>query len=173
MNKRDIKFILAPMGVAIGISVFVSLSVFVTSKLQIPSPSELLPFRPRPLIVAVGIIYIAAWLPIFISGIVALNRRGAVGQSATLRTTGIYQYVRNPMYSGISNTILGLGLVLDQPGIILAGILWFLLIAFQCMREEKELTQRFGEEYLRYKDSVPRFMPRLGSMVADLFGGRS
>ena len=77
------------------------------------------------------------------------------------------------MYSGISNTILGLGLVLDQPGIILAGILWFLLTAFQCMREEKELTQRFGEEYLRYKDSVPRFMPRLGSMVADLFGGRS
>jgi protein-S-isoprenylcysteine O-methyltransferase Ste14 len=172
MNKRDIKFILAPMGVAIGISVFVSLSVFVTSKLQIPSPSELLPFRPRPLIVAVGIIYIAAWLPIFISGIVALNRRGAVGQSAMLRTTGIYQYVRNPMYSGISNTILGLGLVLDQPGFILAGILWFWLTVFQCLREERELTQRFGEEYIRYRNSVPRFMPRFDSMVADLLGGR-
>ena len=43
------------------------------------------------------------------------------------------------MYSGISNTILGLGLVLDQPGIILAGILWFLLVR-QPMRNKRKVT---------------------------------
>jgi protein-S-isoprenylcysteine O-methyltransferase Ste14 len=34
-----------------------------------------------------------------------------------------------------------------------------ILFYFVSKWEERELTERFGEEYLRYKEAVPRFIP--------------
>jgi len=74
---------------------------------------------------------------------------------------GPYRYVRNPMYVGGGATILGAGLILRSPSILLlaAGFL-ILMHLFVVLHEEDALAARFGDSYLRYKASVPRWIVR-------------
>lgn len=169
MNKKDLKFLLAPIGVAIGVSFFVSICVLITRKLGLSPFDQVITFIPKFAILIVGAIQIIVFLPLFISGIYFLGRRGAVGQSDTLITNGIYQYVRNPMYSGLSLTLFGAGLLLNQTGIVLAGLIWFTLAFFQCKREEKELLQRFGQAYIDYKNHTPLFIPNFELLINNIF----
>ena len=73
--------------------------------------------------------------------------------------TGIFQYIRNPMYSGI----LLLYIAMVCLSISLLGILVLILsyLVFNKMVnfEENILESDFGEEYLNYKQSVPKWIP--------------
>ncbi|OGC18585.1 hypothetical protein A3J90_05635 [candidate division WOR-1 bacterium RIFOXYC2_FULL_37_10] len=117
----------------------------------------------------IGFLSVVIFLPIFLLSVYFLGRRGAVGQSPILTTNGIYKYVRNPMYSGVSFTLFGLGLLLNKTAIGLTGLTWFCLTYFQCKREEKELTERFGEEYTNYKNNTPLYMPKFDLMLKGFF----
>jgi len=75
-----------------------------------------------------------------------------------LVTGGPYRFSRNPIYLGLTLNYVGLGL--------LANTLWFLPFAIgfmftlqtQVIRfEEIYLEDKFGTEYCRYKDRVPRW----------------
>ncbi len=74
---------------------------------------------------------------------------------------GLYQYVRNPM-------ILGVLLVLVGEAVLFGSTLIFIwLLLFGVMNhiwfirwEEPDLEQRFKDEYLEYKENVPRWIPR-------------
>ncbi|MBS7626400.1 isoprenylcysteine carboxylmethyltransferase family protein [Candidatus Bathyarchaeota archaeon] len=77
-----------------------------------------------------------------------------------LVTTGLYAYVRHPQYLGI---ILGsIAFLVQWPTI--PTLLMFPILVFAyyrlARREEKELTEKFGEEYLSYQKRVPMFVPR-------------
>ena len=168
MNKRDLKFILAPLGVIFGISLFVSLFLLIAQKIGISVFSKVFSFIPFLVIILLGIVLVGIWLPIFITGIYFLGRRGAVGQSKSLRTSGIYRYIRNPMYSGISFTIIGFGFLFNKTGVVLAGIVWLWLTFIQSKREEKELNQRFGREYTEYKEKTPMFIPNFRELLKGL-----
>jgi len=76
--------------------------------------------------------------------------------------TGPYRYVRNPMYLGAAAVILGAGLALGSPSVVLLAVA-FLLIAhlFVVLYEEPALTSRFGDGYLRYRSSVHRWLVRM------------
>jgi protein-S-isoprenylcysteine O-methyltransferase Ste14 len=168
MIMREIKFWLAPIGVAIGITLFITVSVFAVRAIGISSVQAIVPFIPYSVLATMGAVFIVLWLPLFVSGIYYLGRRGAVGQSKQLITQGIYRYVRNPMYSGLSMTILGVGLLLNSMGVALAGILWLAMTVVQCKREEKELTKRFGESYREYKKRTHLFLPGFIKMLKSL-----
>jgi protein-S-isoprenylcysteine O-methyltransferase Ste14 len=78
-----------------------------------------------------------------------------------LVTTGIYGYVRHPQYLGIMLLTLGMNI---QWLTILSLLLWpFLVILYYRLAKEeaKEMEERFGEEYRKYKQKVPMFIPRL------------
>jgi protein-S-isoprenylcysteine O-methyltransferase Ste14 len=150
VNGIQLKYIFAPIGVAIGITVFISSCLFIAEEAGISNLDRLLFPLPAVVLCTIGVCLILIFFPIFFIGIVNLNRRDAVGQSNILQTNGVYAYVRNPMYSGISITIIGIGLILNSTGTCIASILWFALTFFQCRREEKELLHRFGEEYISY-----------------------
>ena len=160
IDKRRIKFLFAPLGVAVGISAFILLFHRIVRTSGVPQPSHRV-YIPRWIILAAGVLLIAFWIPVFIAGILALGRRGAVGQADGPVVKGIYKAVRNPIYSGVSFTIIGAGLCLNDAGVLLAGGFWFLLTFVQCLREEKELKVKYGRTYLDYQQSVPRFFPRL------------
>jgi len=78
-----------------------------------------------------------------------------------LVTYGIFAWVRNPLYVG--NFLLWIGFT------IISGVLWFLPIAIVIFAFEYSLIVRyeegvlesiFGAEYLAYKQSTPRWIPR-------------
>src|SRR3954454_2021109 len=75
---------------------------------------------------------------------------------------GAYRYVRNPMYLAVGSVILGQPLLLGQL-VLLAWLAGFGLLveAFVRLYEEPTLSARYGAEYARYCEAVPRWRLRL------------
>src|SRR5437763_3635484 len=78
-----------------------------------------------------------------------------------LVTYGIFRLVRNPLYVG--NFLIWMGFV------VISGVIWFLPIAILLFAveytlivayEEGVLESIFGQEYLNYKKTTPRWIPR-------------
>ena len=74
---------------------------------------------------------------------------------------GPYQYVRNPMYSGIVVVGASLGLALGTWLVPLAAAAMFSILARRTRTEEAHLIARFGDQYRTYMTRVGRFFPRL------------
>jgi protein-S-isoprenylcysteine O-methyltransferase Ste14 len=76
-----------------------------------------------------------------------------------LKTEGIYAYTRNPMFFGEALIALGLFLILPYT-LLLYGVFLFLYVLYSSSRrEEKELQEKFGEEYMVYKKNTSFFIP--------------
>ena len=86
------------------------------------------------------------------------------GQSypGKLLTEGIYGRVRHPRYLSATLGLLAVALFTNYLAVwvLLAGTVPALYGVV--LLEEKELRERFGEEYDRYSREVPRLIPRLG-----------
>jgi protein-S-isoprenylcysteine O-methyltransferase Ste14 len=79
-----------------------------------------------------------------------------------LVVTGLYRYVRNPMYVAVVSTILGQGLLLGNVTLLeYAGIVWLMFYFFVLVYEEPTLRATFGSEYKTFCAEVPRWIPRL------------
>ncbi|MFY9726517.1 MAG: isoprenylcysteine carboxylmethyltransferase family protein [Bryobacteraceae bacterium] len=79
-----------------------------------------------------------------------------------LVVTGLYRYVRNPMYLAVVMTILGQGLVFGSVSLLeYGGIVWLLFHLFVLLYEEPTLRRTFAGEYETFCAAVPRWIPRL------------
>jgi protein-S-isoprenylcysteine O-methyltransferase Ste14 len=75
--------------------------------------------------------------------------------------SGMYRYVRNPMYVAVVSTILGQGLLFGNLRVIGYGaIVWLLFHVFVLLYEEPTLRATFGREYDAFCAAVPRWIPR-------------
>ncbi len=77
-----------------------------------------------------------------------------------LVTDGVYARVRHPQYLGL--LVLITGFLVQWPTILtvpMAPILAWTYVRL-ARREEAELEERFGDEYRRYAERVPAFLPR-------------
>jgi protein-S-isoprenylcysteine O-methyltransferase Ste14 len=82
--------------------------------------------------------------------------------TVNLVVSGFYRYVRNPMYVGVLIALSGEILLFRSRGLLLfAPLLWLAFHLFIRLYEEPTLTRRYGEEYLRFQQNVPRWLPRL------------
>jgi protein-S-isoprenylcysteine O-methyltransferase Ste14 len=78
-----------------------------------------------------------------------------------LVVTGLYRYVRNPMYVSVVMTILGQGLVFGNVALLTyGGLVWLATHLFVMLYEEPTLQATFGSEYSSYCTEVPRWIPR-------------
>lgn len=79
-----------------------------------------------------------------------------------LATDGLYGVVRHPQYTGIMLAVLGQ--IVHWPTILtlLLFPVIIALYAWLARKEEKLMAERFGEQYLAYRRSVPMFFPRRG-----------
>src|SRR3984885_16347104 len=78
-----------------------------------------------------------------------------------LVVTGLYRYVRNPMYVAVVSAILGQGLILGNLKLLEYGGLVFLLFhLFVMVYEEPTMRATFGAEYESFCARVPRGIPR-------------
>src|SRR5262245_56365297 len=65
-----------------------------------------------------------------------------------LVVTGLYRYVRNPMYVAVVSTIVGQGLIFGSIRLLEYGaFVWFLFHLFVLVYEEPTLRASFGSEY--------------------------
>jgi protein-S-isoprenylcysteine O-methyltransferase Ste14 len=72
---------------------------------------------------------------------------------------GLYRYSRNPAYVSLTALLLGIGLLLDNLWILLLTLPVLIVMQYGVIqREEAYLERTFGEEYLRYKASVRRWL---------------
>lgn len=93
-------------------------------------------------------------------------RRGRATPSPIDRTervvaAGPFRFVRNPMYIGVVAAILGQGLLLGSvPVVIYAAAFALTVHLIVVLYEEPRLTRIFGDEYVAYRRTVPRWLPR-------------
>ena len=74
---------------------------------------------------------------------------------------GLYRYVRNPMYVGITLILLGEALLFEAAVLFLyAGLLLVCAHLFIVYYEEPTLRRLFGASYESYCKSVSRWFPR-------------
>ncbi len=77
-----------------------------------------------------------------------------------LVTGGPYARVRHPRYVEFALAIFAFCLMANYLTLYLVCALWVAAIYFIVLLEERELVERFGEEYEVYRRRVPRFAPR-------------
>ena len=79
-----------------------------------------------------------------------------------LITSGIYKYIRHPIYLGTLLGVLGFGLVYRALFVpILCFIMYFLVFRQRMIYEEKILENEFGGEYTAYKKGTKKLIPFL------------
>jgi protein-S-isoprenylcysteine O-methyltransferase Ste14 len=79
-----------------------------------------------------------------------------------LVTEGVYSHVRHPQYDGLF--LITIGFLVQWPSLTTL-IMWPILIfAYYrlSMKEERDVENKFGGEFLEYKKKVPAFIPRFG-----------
>ena len=75
---------------------------------------------------------------------------------------GPYRWVRNPIYISALLVVLGEAwLFLSLPLLAYAGAMAIIFHLFVIAYEEPTLRRRFGNAYLEYQRTVPRWIPRL------------
>jgi len=79
-----------------------------------------------------------------------------------LVVTGLYRYVRNPMYVAVVAVILGQAILFgDLRLMTYGGLLWLSFHGFVLAYEEPVLAESFGVQYEDFRANVPRWIPRL------------
>lgn len=113
-------------------------------------------------IIAIGIsIYLctAFWGFAWIGG----GTPAPIAPTKILVVRGLHRYVRNPMYIGVGLVVGGQAWLFRSLHIAIYlacfGLIAHLFVLFY---EEPTLLKQFGEEYKHYRQTVPRWLPRLG-----------
>jgi protein-S-isoprenylcysteine O-methyltransferase Ste14 len=112
--------------------------------------------------IGIGVLLIAAGVALAVSGRGAFVRFGTsvnpFKPSAVLVTTGIFAYVRNPMYVGLGFLVAGIGVALASDWTLVMLVAGALLIHFGVVkREERYLAAKFGDPYRKYMSRVSRY----------------
>jgi protein-S-isoprenylcysteine O-methyltransferase Ste14 len=78
--------------------------------------------------------------------------------SLTVVQSGIYRWLRNPMYVGLLMILTGLSLALVSDWMLVLTILAAVVLHYGVvLREERYLAAKFGAAYVSYQAAVPRY----------------
>ena len=112
-------------------------------------------------VIVIGIaiyLYTAFWGFALIGG----GTPAPIAPTKTLVVRGLHRFVRNPMYIGVGLVIAGQAwLFHSKPIAIYLACFWLIAHLFVVFYEEPTLRKQFGEEYDRYRETVPRWIPNL------------
>ena len=85
----------------------------------------------------------------------------ADGRGGKLLTEGPYSVVRHPRYAEVLFGISGAVVLANWSGAYVVVAVCFLAHHGAVLLEERELLDRFGEEYETYRKKVPRYIPQI------------
>jgi protein-S-isoprenylcysteine O-methyltransferase Ste14 len=112
--------------------------------------------------VVISVLLIAGGLALALAGRGVFVRSGThvnpFKPSSVLVTTGVFAYVRNPMYVGLACLVVGTGVALASDWTLVILVAAALLTHFGVVkREERYLQAKFGDAYRNYMNTVPRY----------------
>ncbi|MBX0296599.1 methyltransferase family protein [Haloarcula nitratireducens] len=84
-------------------------------------------------------------------------------QNDRLVTDGLYGYVRHPQYTGLFIALFGEGII-HWPTVFSVGLFPLVVVVFAWLarKEERDMVDKFGEDYQLYQQNVPMFLPDWG-----------
>ena len=112
--------------------------------------------------ISIGVVLIAAGGAFGLSAIWAFRAAHTHVEpwkpALALVTTGIFRWLRNPMYVGLALVVAGIGVALASDWTLVMLVPGALILHFGVVkREERYLAAKFGDAYRRYKEAVPRY----------------
>ena len=107
-------------------------------------------------VIVLSIVLFGLVLRTFLASKTSLDHRRP---TTALIRSGPFRYSRNPIYVSMTMLGLGAGALLNNFWIVLAMVpAVFVIRYFVIAKEEALLEKKFGDEYLRYKASVRRWI---------------
>ena len=108
------------------------------------------------------IIIIVIGIAIFIIGFLLMQQSHAVfhQKEPKLVITGLFAHVRHPMYLGTILSYLGAAVATLSLAALVFCIVIFVVYNYLATYEEKRLEEKLGDEYCKYRDTVPKWVPR-------------
>lgn len=113
----------------------------------------------------VGVLVAVVGVAVFIISVLTMRDSWRAGVSKTdkteLVTKGIYKISRNPAFLGFDLMYLGILLMFFNLVLYIVSLFAMLIFHLQIANVEEEfLLEAFGDEYLRYKKKVCRYIGR-------------
>ena len=120
-------------------------------------------FLPNYFSIVAGIVLILAGLAIVLTAILQMRRAKTNVEpwkpTTAILDTGIYGISRNPIYVAMALVYAGIAFLFNSFWFLPPLILVLLIIHFGViLREEKYLAEKFGDDYLNYKNRVRRWL---------------
>lgn len=125
------------------------------------------PFLDLELTRGFGAVLIFAGVPGLVDAFARFALQGLgtpapIAPPRNLVVTGLYRFVRNPIYVAVVAIVLGQALLMGDWRLIVYGaLLWLGFHVFVVAYEEPTLQQTFGSEYEAFRAAVPRWIPRM------------
>jgi protein-S-isoprenylcysteine O-methyltransferase Ste14 len=107
-------------------------------------------------LVAISVVQVVAAFRVFIKAKTNIDVRKP---TTSIVSTGPYQFTRNPIYVSMTLFTIGIAVWINTLWVLITLAPVLLVMQFGVIaREEVYLTKKFGEEYLRYKAKVRRWL---------------
>jgi protein-S-isoprenylcysteine O-methyltransferase Ste14 len=160
LRRHLIGIIALPVTVIIIIPAVLVSSLFYEPFWWLQSLTLLLLLMSGSLLIGVGLILLYFTISLFVK-----ERNGTIAPwnpTTKLIVSGVYGHVRNPMITGVFLALIGESIILGSIPVVIWTILFVLTnLVYIPLIEEQKLAERFGDEYLVYKENVPRWIPCL------------
>jgi protein-S-isoprenylcysteine O-methyltransferase Ste14 len=133
---------------------------YTITRFRIPAHQPAWRLAAAWLLIAAGLVPLLESIARFI--IVGRGTLVPTAPTKHLVVSGLYRYVRNPMYLGVLTAVLGEALLFASRTMIeYLAVVFVLFHLFVCFYEEPKLTRTHPEEYPHYRRHVRRWLPRL------------
>src|SRR5690242_2104648 len=128
---------------------------------------------PRWIGIPLHVVHREAWIVVAIGGMLAgwcalafairgLGTPAPFDPPRRLVVSGLYRFVRNPMYVGMGILLIGEAWLVARVEIIYETLVALALVSvFVLVYEEPTLREKFGDDYRDYCRNVRRWIPRL------------
>ena len=116
----------------------------------------------RWIFVLIGILCFIIGITLWLKAVI-IDRLDAHIIKNELVTTGVYAYVRNPVYSAFMFVCTGVLLIYGNLVLLVLPIIyWGFMTVLMKLTEEKWLEDLYGKEYVQYRQRVNRCIPWKG-----------
>ena len=119
----------------------------------------------RWIFVLIGILCFIIGITLWLKAVI-IDRLDAHIIKNELVTTGVYAYVRNPVYSAFMFVCTGVLLIYGNLVLLVLPIIyWVFMTILMKLTEEKWLEDLYGQEYIQYLQRVNRCIPWKGKKL--------